>query len=76
MSQKKSNIKKNASMKVRTPGSKNSLNKAKYEIANEFGLSMENSKQLNEQNSSRAKTNSRVNSKLNSRKQKKKNSCK
>ncbi len=76
MSQKKSNIKKNASMKVRTPGSKNSLNKAKYEIANEFGLSMENSKQLNEQNSSRAKTNSRVNSKLKSRKQKKKNSCK
>ena len=32
--------KKNASMKVRVPGSKNSIDKMKYEIANEFGVNL------------------------------------
>ena len=30
----------NASMKVRVPGSKNSVEKMKYEIANEFGVNL------------------------------------
>ena len=30
----------NASMKVRVPGSKNSIDKMKYEIANEFGVNL------------------------------------
>ena len=37
MSKKKSN---NASMKVRVPGAKNSIEKMKYEIANEFGVNL------------------------------------
>ena len=32
--------KNNASMKVRVPGSKNSIAKMKYEIANEFGVNL------------------------------------
>ncbi len=32
--------KNNASMKVRVPGSKNSIDKMKYEIANEFGVNL------------------------------------
>ena len=32
--------KSNASMKVRVPGSKNSVEKMKYEIANEFGVNL------------------------------------
>ena len=32
--------KKNSSMKVRVPGSKNSIDKMKYEIANEFGVNL------------------------------------
>lgn len=31
---------KNASMKVRVPGAKNSIDKMKYEIANEFGVNL------------------------------------
>ncbi len=30
----------NSSMKVRVPGSKNSIDKMKYEIANEFGVNL------------------------------------
>ena len=30
----------NASMKVRVPGAKNSIEKMKYEIANEFGVNL------------------------------------
>jgi len=37
MARKKSN---NASMKIRVPGSKNSIEKMKYEIANEFGVNL------------------------------------
>ena len=32
--------KKNASMKVKTPGSKKSVENMKYEIANEFGVNL------------------------------------
>ena len=32
--------KKNSSMKVKAPGSKKSLDKMKYEIANEFGVNL------------------------------------
>ncbi|MBQ6323958.1 MAG: small, acid-soluble spore protein, alpha/beta type [Bacilli bacterium] len=67
---------KKASMKVRVPGSNKSIAKAKYEIANEFGLDLENSKQLNEQGMNRSKTNSRVNSKVKSRRQKQEKNCK
>ncbi len=31
---------KNASMKVRVPGAKNTIDKMKYEIANEFGVNL------------------------------------
>ena len=37
MARKKNN---NASMKVRVPGAKNSIEKMKYEIANEFGVNL------------------------------------
>lgn len=37
MSKKRSNT---ASMKLRAPGSKNSVEKMKYEIANEFGVNL------------------------------------
>ena len=54
--------KKSSSMKVRVPGSNRAVNKAKYEVANEFGLNLESNKQLNEQSLAKSKTNSRVNS--------------
>lgn len=37
---KKKNRKQNASMKVRVPGAHNSIDKMKYEIANEFGVNL------------------------------------
>ena len=37
---KKKNKKQNSSMKVRVPGSKDSIEKMKYEIANEFGVNL------------------------------------
>jgi len=79
MTQKKSRNSKKASMKVKAPGARNSVNKAKYEIANEFGLNLgsnANSKQLNDQGMSKAKTNSRVNSKAKSRSQRSRKNCK
>ena len=33
-------MKKNASMKVRVPGSKQAIEQMKYEIANEFGVNL------------------------------------
>ena len=39
MAKRKKNTK-TASMKVKTPGSKNSIDKMKYEIANEFGVNL------------------------------------
>ena len=37
---KKKNSRQNASMKVRVPGARNSIDKMKYEIANEFGVNL------------------------------------
>ena len=37
---KKKNSKQNATMKVRVPGAKDSIDKMKYEIANEFGVNL------------------------------------
>lgn len=37
---KKKNRKQNASMKVRVPGARDSIDKMKYEIANEFGVNL------------------------------------
>ena len=37
---KKKNRKQNASMKVKVPGARDSIDKMKYEIANEFGVNL------------------------------------
>ena len=37
---KKKNSRQNAAMKVRVPGATNSIDKMKYEIANEFGVNL------------------------------------
>ena len=69
--------KKNATRKVRVPGSKNSIDKMKYEIANEFGVNLgasassrdnglvggEITKRLVENGMNKAKNNSSNNSK-------------
>lgn len=84
MPKKKKNNSNNASMKVRVPGSKNSIDKMKYEIANEFGVNLganassrdngivggEMTKRLIENGMSRASSSS-SNSKKNKRSKKK-----
>ena len=40
MARRKKNTTNTASMKVKAPGSKNSIDKMKYEIANEFGVNL------------------------------------
>ena len=80
----------NASMKVKAPGSKNSIEKMKYEIANEFGVNLganassrdngivggEMTKRLieNGMNKSKSNSNSKSNSKSKTKKRSKKNS--
>ena len=77
--------KNNASMKVRVPGSKNSIDKMKYEIANEFGVNLgpdassrsngrvggEMTKRLVENGMNQSKTTSNTQSKQRGRKKKK-----
>ena len=85
---KKKNNRQNASMKVKAPGSRNSIDKMKYEIANEFGVNLganassrdnglvggEMTKRLIENGMTRSKSSTNTNSKKQTNKRSKKKS--